>query len=417
LFIHCQTGSFAGFILKILHAIQSVDPTRGGPIESIRQLVAATTPEHSHHVVSIDAPFAPFLANCPLNVTALGPASLLGYSARLKPWLMENSAQFDCVVIHGLWRYISFGTWSALRSTMKPYCVVPHGMLDPWFRHTYPLKHLKKWLFWPWSEYRMLKDARAVIFTCEEERLRARKSFWLYRCHENVCAHALSGALGDDRVQRERFMKTYPQLAEKRVLLFLGRLHPIKGCDLLLTAFASAARHHSNLHLLMAGPCHDGWHEQLHNQARALGIEHRVTWTGMLEGDLKWGAFHSAEAFILPSHLESFGNAVVEALSCGLPILISNKVQIWREIAAEGAGIIEPDTLAGVENMLRRWLALSAVERVQVAQRARHCFAHRFEPRRSAEKFIQILRMAVDDSVVSRSIVSSGTSPIRDLGN
>jgi glycosyltransferase involved in cell wall biosynthesis len=381
--------------MKVLHAIQSADPAGGGPIESIKQLAAATNADHRHSVVSIDCSSAPFLREFPLEITALGPGSILGYSARLAPWLREHARDFDCIMIHGLWRYISFGSWRALRFGATPYLVMPHGMLDPWFKRNYPLKHVKKWLFWPWTEYRVLKDAAAVVFTCEEERVRARESFWLYRCKEAVGAHAISRPTGDDRAQRALFIQAYPQLAGKRLLLFLGRIHPLKGCDLLLAAFAGTAQREPQLHLVMAGPCRDGWDGQLRRQAQSLSIEHRITWTGMLEGDLKWGAFHSAEAFILPSHLESFGVAVAEALACGVPVLISDKVQIWREISAESAGIIESDDLAGTERLLRRWAALSAIERVQMVECARRCFVNRFEAGRAAEKFNRILKEVV----------------------
>jgi glycosyltransferase involved in cell wall biosynthesis len=381
--------------MKVLHAIQSVDPSWGGPIETIKQLAVAMNATHVHHVVSIDPPSAPFLREFPLEVAALGPGSVLGYSARLTPWLREHARNYDCVIIHGLWRYISFGSWLALRSIRMPYLVMPHGMLDPWFKHTYRLKHFKKWLFWPWTEYRVLRDAAAVVFTSEEERVRARESFWLYRCRETVGTHAISSPVGDDRAQRALFMQIYPQIAGKRVLLYLGRIHPLKGCDLLLSAFATVAQDEPDLHLVMGGPCHNGWVEQLRRQAQSLGVEHRVTWTGMLKGDLKWGAFHSAEAFILPSHLESFGVAVAEALACGVPVLISNKVQIWREIAAERAGIIESDNLAGTERLLRRWAALPVVERMQMIERARHCFANRFEAGRAAETISRILHQAI----------------------
>jgi glycosyltransferase involved in cell wall biosynthesis len=76
----------------------------------------------------------------------------------------------------------------------------------------------------------------------------------------------------------------------------------------------------------MAGPDQAGWQMKLEIQAEKLGISERVSWTGMLSGDLKWGAFHAADVFILPSHQENFGIVVAEALSCSLPVLISNKV-------------------------------------------------------------------------------------------
>src|SRR5213076_1488953 len=115
------------------------------------------------------------------------------------------------------------------------------GMLDPWFKRTYPLKHLKKWIYWPWADYRVLRDARAVLFTTEEERLLARQSFWLYRCREAVVDYGTAGPTGDAARQRESFRSAFPMLRDTRNLLFLSRLHPKQGCDTLLAAFARVA--------------------------------------------------------------------------------------------------------------------------------------------------------------------------------
>lgn len=377
--------------MKILHAIQSADPVHGGPIAGIKQLALATHGRHQHHVLSLDSPSAPFLADFPLPFTALGPGGWLGYSPNLTPWLRRHAEEFDCVVLHGLWRYVGVGCWRALRRGDVPYLVMPHGMLDPWFKHAYPFKHMKKWLFWPWTEYRVLKDATAVLFTCEEERLRARESFWLYRCREWVGTQPVATPGGAVNAQRAAFLAAHPHLQGKRTLLFLGRIHPKKGCDMLIAAFARAAADYPDIHLVMAGPCIDNWDKALRDRANALGIGDRITWTGMLEGDLKWGAFHSAEAFLLPSHQENFGIAVAEALACGRPVLISKQVQIWREIASDGAGLFEADTLAGTEKLLRGWLALSNTERKNMGERARHCFLTRFESGLAADKISSLL--------------------------
>src|SRR5438876_2190357 len=108
------------------------------------------------------------------------------YSNKLFPWLRAHGGEYDRVIVNGLWQYLSFAAWRRFAGSSIPYYVFPHGMLDPWFKRTFPLKHLKKWLYWPWTEYRVLRDAAAVIFTSEEERLQARKSFWLYRAREKV---------------------------------------------------------------------------------------------------------------------------------------------------------------------------------------------------------------------------------------
>ena len=111
----------------------------------------------------------------------------------------------------------------------------------------------------------------------------------------------------------------------------------------------------------------------------------------MLSGERKWGAFHAAEAFVLPSHQENFGIAVAEALACGLPVLISDKVNIWREIVEDGAGFVAGDTEAGTTLLLQNWLALTPDGRQQARERADACFHQRFEIKTAAESLIQIL--------------------------
>lgn len=380
--------------MKILHAIQSTDPTRGGPIEGILQISHATRATQTHEIVSLDHPKADYLAGHSLPVKALGPGSVLGYSPALVPWLRANAIHYDLVIIHGLWRYISVGTWRALRKGRVPYMVMPHGMLDPWFKHQYPLKHCKKWLFWPWTEYRVLRDARAVIFTCDEERRLARESFWLYRCNERVGTVGIQGPAVDLDWAREHFLHIHPTLRGKRILLFLGRIHEKKGCDLLINAFARIACLDADLRLVMAGPCHDGFDNRLRTLAADRGIASRVLWTGMIQGEVKWGAFAAAEAFCLPSHQENFGIAVAEALSCGTPVLISNKVQIWREIQNDGGGLVCNDTQDGTAAMLRAWVEMSESERPAMKASARRCFENRYEARRYASVMTQIYREA-----------------------
>jgi glycosyltransferase involved in cell wall biosynthesis len=280
------------------------------------------------------------VSQCPLTVHATGPSiGRYGYNTRFISWLKGNARNYDVVIINGLWQFTSFGAWRALRKSDTPYIVFPHGMLDPWFKRHYPLKHLKKWLYWPWGEYRVLRDARAVVFTCEEERVLARQSFWLYRVKERVVAYGTADPVLSDS-QRDSFLSRFPSLRGTRYLLFLGRIHRKKGCDLLLKAFANVWGQESDLRLVIAGPDSTRWLPQLQRLASNLGISDRVVWTGALAGDMKWGAFQGAEAFVLPSHQENFGIAVAEALACGLPVLVSDKVNIWREIAGDGAGLI-----------------------------------------------------------------------------
>jgi glycosyltransferase involved in cell wall biosynthesis len=334
---------------------------------------------HTVEIVTSDDPKESFVKEFPLPVHALGPSSSgYGYNGKLVPWLKENASRFDAVIVNGLWQYHSFGAWRALRNAGVPYFVFTHGMLDPWFRRTYPLKHLKKWIYWPLAEYRVLRDAQAVLFTSEEERLLARKSFWLYRANEHVIAYGTTPPPNDTAQLRERFLAANPELRGRRVLLFLSRIHVKKGCDLLIRALAGFAASQPALHLVVAGPDQTGWVEALQQLAHRLGVSDRVTWPGMLRGDMKWGAFYAAEAFILPSHQENFGIAVAEALGCGRPVLISDKVNIWREVQSHGAGIVASDTEEGTLKLLREWLSLTSDQRSTMGRNARALFEERF---------------------------------------
>lgn len=379
--------------MKILHIISSVNPAGGGPIEGIKQL--GTSLESAGHwveIASLDPPDAPFLKQSPLPVHPLGPTTLhYGFSTRFIPWLRENRKRYDAVIVNGIWQFHSFGAWRALRNSDTPYVLFTHGMLDPWFKKQYPLKHLKKWMYWPWAEYRVLRDAQAVLFTCEEERVLARESFWLYRCNEVVVSYGTAKPKGDPELELREFFSHYPELRSKRLALFMGRVHPKKGCDLLIEAFAKILAQRPEWHLVIAGPDQVGMQEGLNFRAAQLGMAPRITWTGMVGGPMKWGALRAAEVFVLPSHQENFGIAVAEALAAGAPALISNKVNIWREVEGDGAGIAAADTLEGTCKLLQSYVELPQERKSAMRQAARDCFEQRFEIKKAAETLHTIL--------------------------
>jgi glycosyltransferase involved in cell wall biosynthesis len=379
--------------VRILRSIHSLNPTTGGPLESIKQSsVSLATRGHQVEIMCLDAPDAPWLRDFPVPVHALGPAGNYGYTPRLVPWLQDRHRDFDAVIIHGLWLYNGFGVWRALRGTSTPYFVFPHGMLDPWFRRAYPLKHLKKILYWLAIEHRVTSHAAAVLFTSQEEQRLARQSFSPYQCNEVVVSYGTAAPNVDLAQAREDFLKAFPQLRGKQLLLFLGRLHQKKGCDLLIDSFANV-RDPTN-HLVIAGPCADERYlASLKGRAEKSGAP--ITFPGMLSGNMKWGAFAAAEAFVLPSHQENFGIAIAEALACGTSVLISNKVNIWREIEKAGAGYVENDDLAGTKRLLDRWLATSEQDRQSMRANARKCFAEHFEINRATDSLLSVLHKFV----------------------
>jgi len=388
--------------LRLLNVTSSIDPAAGGVSESILRLSKAVISlGHEAEIVSVDAPDSAWKKNLEIPIHMKGPPlGPLEYSRDFNQWLMQNCGRFDAIISHGLWRDNSRATRSAARAAGRPYFVFPHGMLDPWFKRYYPLKHLKKSLFWWWTEYSVLRDARAVLFTCQEELLLARESFWPYRCVERVVPLGTSEPPENKEEQQKAFAKAFPELEGKRVILFLGRLHEKKGCDLLLRAFLNLLETKPpeawrDLHLMIAGPCSQAEYlkllKELAVRCEALSPG-SVSFPGMLAGDLKWGALRQAEVFILPSHQENFGIAVVEALACGTPVLISRPVNIWREIEARGAGLVDDDTAGGCSRLLERWLGLADDDKIKMAGRAVGAFKENFEITRTAVSLIDTIR-------------------------
>ena len=375
--------------MRLLYLLRSLNPEHGGPIEAVRLLALAHLADgHEIEIASLDAEGEP-LGNFPVTPHLLGPArGTYGRTRKLVPWIRQNHQRFDAVIVNGLWQYQGFGTRKALRGTKTPYFVFPHGMLDPWFKQQYPTRHIKKWLYWPWGEYRVLRDAAAVLFTCEEEKLLAPESFWLYHANSIVTGMGSRAPEVNLADAKQELFSAYPELEGKRIVLFMGRIHPKKGCDILVQAFAQVFSSRPDWHLLMVGPDQLGWQAELEQMAGMLGISHRITWTGPRMGNAKWGPLAAAEVFVLPSHQENFGIAVAEALACGCPVLISNKVNIWREIEQERAGLVQIDTEAGAADLLSDWDRLSSLERQQYKQRAQTCFQKHFDIRVCASAVI-----------------------------
>ncbi|MEM8550414.1 MAG: glycosyltransferase, partial [Verrucomicrobiota bacterium] len=345
---------------------------------------------HSGEVLSLDAP-AKMAGKLPFTVHEIGPAKgSYGYSKRLVPWLKRHRKNYDAVVAHGLWQHVGYATRQALHGSGTPYYVFPHGMLDPWFKQAYPRKHLKKQLYWRWGEYRVLRDARAVLFTCEEERRLARLSFKQYAANESVVGLGIAEPPDDIDAARLAFQQAYPEIHD-RALLFLGRIDPKKGLDLLIKAYRELQEGGRELPpLVLAGPDADSTYAQ--ELRTLLGDTPGVHFTGMLKGELKWGALAQCAALVLPSHQENFGIVVAEALALGKPVLISDKVNIFKEVFTDGAGLVEADTLEGTRKLLKRWLELSAHEHEMLKAMARPCYVKRFAIEQVAERMLEVFR-------------------------
>lgn len=385
--------------MTILHITADMDPRAGGVCQAVRTMVAGLAARGVRsEVASLDDPAAPYVAAEPFPMHALGPGrGPWAYSPRLGPWLDANLGRFDAVLVHGLWLYAGYAArqaWRRRGAARPPLFVMPHGMLDPYFQRApgRRLKAARNWAYWKLVEGPVVNEATGVLFTCEEERRLARVPFRPYRPRrELVVGLGVEEPPAFAPAMRAALADILPTAPERPYLLFLSRLHEKKGADLLVRAYAAGAAGPDAPPLVVAGPGLDTPYGRAVRALAAGAPAGAVAFPGMVAGAGKWGAFYGAAAFVLPSHQENFGIAVVEALACGKPVLISNQINIWREIEAAGAGLVADDTPAGTHDLLARWARLPAAEQQAMGRRARAAYEQYFAIGPAADRLLAAL--------------------------
>ena len=386
--------------MKLLHVLPTLNPQMGGPVEGSRQLALANRRDGiDSEFATCDDPQAPWLKDTEFKNHGLGPSYLnYKFNPGLANWIKANASRYDGIIANGIWQYHSYAVYLGTRGSNVPYVAFPHGMLDPWFNKEYPLKAIKKKIYWRLFEHAVLSNALSVIFTCEEERRLARNSFSPYRIRESVIGYGITDPQIDREECRKAFWDRFPTLKGKRIILFVGRINAKKGCDLLLGGFKKfremLGTKDCNYHLVFAGPPESSYMNSLKRMESELRLQDHVTWAGMLMGELKWGAFLCADAFCLPSHQENFGIVVAEALSVGCPTLISDKVNIHHEITRDDGGFVETDSVEGTLNLLRKWNGLSFEAKEKFRISARACFIKNFLVTEVARKLRDVINQS-----------------------
>jgi glycosyltransferase involved in cell wall biosynthesis len=354
--------------MRVLHVIPGIDPRLGGPVAVVAGLAAAQADAGlGASVLNLfaagdDSSAAESLRSRGVAVTEVGPVTDgRGNHPQLVRTVEELVPRADVVHVHALWETIQFHAARAAIRHRKPYVVTPHGMLSPW---SLAQKRLKKWLYMRLRLRACLEGASALHFTSEAERDRAAPL--------RLRPPAIVEPNGIDVGEFERL----PARGETRrrlglppdglLVLFLGRLHPIKALDLLVKGFAESGL--SRATLVLAGPDPDGYGAALRGLARAHGVADRVVFTGMLRGAERLAPMADADLFVLPSHHENFGVVVAEALACGCPALVSDQVAIHREIVAGGVGGAFPVRAEAIAAELKRWGGDEALRRAAAAK-------------------------------------------------
>jgi glycosyltransferase involved in cell wall biosynthesis len=273
---------------------------------------------------------------------------MLATSWPLARALAAEIPQADVVHLHSLYLFHVWATARLCRRHGVPYLLRPHGTLDPflWKRH-----RLRKRLIECAFQNRAIRGAAALHYTAAEEMKLAEP--YAHGASGVVIPNGLDLAEYRDLPPPGGLRGAHPEIGTRRIVLFVSRLNFKKGLDLLVPAFAEACRAVSDLHLVIAGP-DDGMKRETERLVAAARIGERVTFAGMLGHAQKLAAFRDAAMFVLPSYSENFGIAVVEAMACGAPVAISDKVNIWREVQDAGAGLVAPTTAKAVAEQIVR---------------------------------------------------------------
>lgn len=267
----------------------------------------------------------------------LDSAGLSGwqYSRSLTVSLKNNLRQFDLVYIVAVWNYPCVIAAHYCRKYNKPYIISPRGLLYP---YTAGRKSWKKWPYWHFIVARYVRGASLVHYTTEDERQKCHLSLGLTN-RTAVVPNGVEFEVCQD-TSRESFLKSYPELKGKKIILFLGRINWKKGLDILLQGYARLCQKRADVHLLIAGSGEKGFMKRVQGWAIDYKLVQRVTFCGMLSGNSKLEAYSAADVFVLPSYSENFGLAAVEAMSYGLPVIISDQVGIFRDVQNARAGIV-----------------------------------------------------------------------------
>ena len=314
--------------MRILHVLQSLDQQYGGPIRAVLDLSARSVP------LGLESEIVGFgLVSIPdnplpgerIHELPISFPRCYNYSRGFSGWLEENLGRFDGVILHGMWLYPNRAAARACRRARVPYVCFPHGMLEPWALYGQgPVKAVKKSVYWLLRERMVFRDASAVFFTTERERSLAQRTFALPDTSFIVVPY------GVDRAGVVPGLPDRPEIgipANRKMALFLGRVHPKKNVHFLVEAWAKSGMG-PNWELVIAGPVEPAYRRTLDHLIQIYNIQAQVRFVGAVSGNDKSYLLGRASWFLLPSKQENFGISVLEAVNAGCPVAISDQVYL-----------------------------------------------------------------------------------------
>jgi len=341
--------------VKVLHVVASLSPQWGGPVPVVKGLTEAMAKKGLNVTV-----FAPGVQGSSDGVVQLEGVrvklfkqNLLSriwraYSSELAKALYREIEGFDLVHIHEIWHHPHFAAYRAARKAKKPFIIAVHGALEP---RCLNYKALKKKVYAALIQRRILNGAAAIHAITQEE-VKHIRAFGV-----NRPIFTIPNGINPEEFNKlppgQELERLYPELQGKKVVLFLGRIHPIKGLDILARAFGKIARERKDVHLLIVGPDEGGYRGEVERVLVSEGVIEKVTFTGMLTGKEKLAALSRADICVIPSYSEVRSIVALEAMICGLPVIITRQCHFPEVREARAGIVIDPDSAQLAEAMVK----------------------------------------------------------------
>lgn len=396
--------------MKILHVIANLDSTTGGPPQSSLGMASAVARRgHDVRIVTTDR-------NLPSSLRRNGSAVFDGVAIEAYPesfprrwgtsWAMRRRLeqlipQFDVVHLHSLYLFHDMIAGGCCRRFGVPYIVRPHGTL---VSHVFHQHRLRKQLVEALFQNRVLRGAAGLHYATAEE-WRLAKPYAL-NDHGCVVPNGVNLDTFQDLPPRNLLRERYPEIGNRRVLLYLGRLGVNKGIDIAIEAFARLLPEHDDIHLVLAGP-DGGMRATAETLISKNGLRDRVTFTGMVTGEAKLMVLAGSDIFVFPSLGESFGIAVVEAAACRLPLVISDRVGIWREFAAANACVVAPPAPEAFAEKLHAVLN-DRSSALSMATRAGELACNKFAWEPVGEQLERMYQQVIGERMLPRLVAAAG---------
>ena len=379
--------------MSIAHVIASINQDIGGPAYSVPSLLTALEKlDYQPHLFTLNYAYHGEmykLGSVKLHSYETGYLSRLlrGYHLGLREDLLGLAQkELSLIHTHGLWMYPNVASRVAANKYNIPLVISPRGMLEPWARERAKLKKKLAWFFY---EKKNIKSARLFHVTAKAEAESLRE----FGITQPIAQIPNGVHVPDDSEIPERgFIKKYsPHLADKKWVLFLSRLDPKKGTDILLRAWSKIYSDYPDHLLVIAGPDLIGWRRELEKYVFENRMGKAVMFTGAAQADLKSCLLAHSEVLVLPTHSENFGNIVTESLSHRTPVITTYGAP-WEELRTVDAGWWIENTEEELERTLREALDLSPITLDEKGRNGRKLVEQRYSWGKVATSFDLLYR-------------------------